>query len=234
MRSNNWLKIWQRKGAEFKKITLINAIYANGFDSKLGKFSKNGWNKYISKKVYLLKISTNTNILEYGCGAGAFLSFFYRNKKNLYGIDYSPNLIKKAKKFLPNVSFRIGDYKKIKSFKKKFDVVISNSVFQYFNDHKYANKVISEMIRFLNNNGQILILDIPDKNKEFKDQKRRSKVLGKNLYSKKYDKYDHLYYKKSFFNKIAKKNNLKVKIFNQNTKYYGNSKYRFNVLFKKF
>lgn len=234
MRGNNWLKIWNKKGAKFKKITETNVIKTNGFDTKLGKFDKKGYENYVKNKVKLLKISKNSNILEYGCGAGALLNILHKSKhNNLYGIDYSLNLIKKVKKFLPNISYIVGDYKKIKFFKKKFDIIISNSVFQYFDNYDYSKKVIYKMISFLNKNGQVLILDIPDKKKEIKYKKKKSKILGESLYLQKNDKYDHLYYEKSFFKKISKKKNLKIKIFNQNTKFYLNSPYRFNVLFKK-
>lgn len=172
MRGNKWLKIWNKKGAKLKKITPINVIKTDGFDLKLGKFDEKGFNNYVKNKVNLLKISKNSNILEYGCGAGAFLNILYKSNNNLYGIDYSLNLIKKAKKFLPNVLFVVGDYKKIEFFKKKFDIIISNSVFQYFDNHDYAKKVIYTMIKFLNKNGQILILDIPDKKKELKYKKK--------------------------------------------------------------
>jgi len=42
--------------------------------------------------------------------------------------------------------------------------------------------------------------------------------------------YTHLYYDKSFFEDFAKTENMKVKIFDQNIKEYGNSPFRFNVL----
>lgn len=232
MRSKRWLKIWQSKGDNLKDFNITNVISVHGFDSTVG-FDKKTWFKYISDKIGYIKLNKNSNILEYGCGAGAFLSFFYKKKYNLYGIDYSKNLIQKAKIIFPKITFKIGDFKKINLFKKKFDTIFSNSVFQYFNNIKYANLVLLKMLSMLKQKGQIMILDIPDKDKEKKNKKNLIKILGKKNYINKYKKTNHLFYKKSFFIKIAKKHNLKIKIFDQNMKSYINSKYRFNVLFKK-
>lgn len=233
MRSKHWLKVWQRKGKNLKDLNITNIIKANGFDSTLGKFNKKTWFRYISNKVVHLKLNKNSSILEYGCGAGAFLSFFYKKKFNLYGIDYSENLIQKAKKIYPRITFKVGDFKQLRHFKTEFDTIFSNSVFQYFNDLKYANLVILKMLSNLKPKGQVMILDIPDKDKEKKFKKYLIRTLGKKNYLKKYIKTNHLFYRKNFFIKIAKKNKLKIKIFDQNVKTYNNSRYRFNVLFKK-
>ena len=113
-----------------------------------------------------LGLKKNSNILEYGCGAGAFLSFWYKKKYNLNGIDYSKSLITKGKKYFPKINFRVGEISALESFHHKFDLIISHSVFQYFRNYKYANKLILKMLTKLKPNGYICILDIPDKDKE--------------------------------------------------------------------
>ena len=89
------------------------------------------------------------------------------------------------------------------------------------------------MLSRLKDNGYICILDVPDKDKEQKFKKRSNNKIAIKEYKKIYGVFTHLFYKKSFFRTLAKKNNLKIKIFNQNFKSYENSKYRYNIIFQK-
>ena len=89
------------------------------------------------------------------------------------------------------------------------------------------------MLSVLNSKGYICILDVPDKKKKKKYYEKIKKVLGTKKFEKKYRKYKHTFYNKSFFKNLAKENNLQIKIFNHKYKYNENSKYRYNVIFKK-
>lgn len=233
-RKNNWLKIWTKKGKKLESIELNDIIKANGFDSTLGKFNSTDWRYYINQNLKLIKLKKKSSILEYGCGAGAFLSFWYNKNYNLYGIDYSKTLIHKAKKIFPKINFKIGEISSIKKFNTKFDLIFAHSVFQYFDNYDYARKLILNMISNLRENGNILILDIPDKSKEKNYKKKLKNILGNIDFKRKYSTNSHLFYDKNYFKEIAKENNLKIKIVNQSFRNYPNSRFRFNVLlFKK-
>ena len=233
MRSKNWLKIWEKKGHNLKNSKIEKIIDAAGFDSALGTFDKQNWFRYIKTIVSKIKLKKNSEILEYGCGAGAFLNFFYDKKYNLNGIDYSRRLTKKGKKNFPKIKFKFGEISKIDAFGKKFDLIFSHSVFHYFNDYHYAKSLVKMMLSKLKDNGYIYILDVPDKDKEKIFKKRLINKIGISEYKKKYGVHTHLFYKKSFFKTLAKKNYLKIKIINQSFKCYENSKYRYNVIFQK-
>lgn len=97
-RKDNWLNIWREKGINLNSDKINDIIKANGFDSSLGKFTPSNWYEYINNNLRFLKFKRTSKILEYGCGAGAFLSYWYKKNHNLYGIDYSKTLINKAKK----------------------------------------------------------------------------------------------------------------------------------------
>ena len=232
-RSRNWLKIWKKKGRNLKNSKIEKIIEADGFDSALGTFNKINWFRYIKNIFLKIKIKKNSEILEYGCGAGAFLSFFYNKKYNLNGIDYSESLIRKGKKYFPKIKFKCGEISKIDSFDKKFDLIFSHGVFLYFNDYHYAKILLKKMLSKLKEKGYICILDVPDKDKEQIFKKRLINKIGNKEYKKKYGIYTHLFYKKSFFKNFAKKNSLKVKILNQSFKSYENSEYRYNIFFQK-
>ena len=232
-RSKNWLKIWEKKGRNLKNSKIEKIIDADGFSSALGTFDKQNWFRYIKTIFSKIKLKKNSEILEYGCGAGAFLNFFYDKKYNLNGIDYSERLIRKGKKYFPKIKFKCGEISKIDAFDKKFDIIFSHSVFHYFNDYHYAKSLVKKMLSKLKDNGYICILDVPDKDKEQIFKKRLVNKIGIKEYKKKYGVHTHLFYKKSLFETLAKKNDLKIKIFNQSLKSYENSKYRYNIIFQK-
>ena len=232
-RSKIWLKIWKKKGIKLKDSTIDKIIAADGFDSTFGGFNKKNWFVYIKTIFLNINIKKNFEILEYGCGASAFLNFFYNKKFNLYGIDYSKELIKKAKKYFPNIKFKCGEISKIKSFNKKFNLIISHSVFHYFDNYRYAKSLMKEMLLNLDSKGYICILDIPDKDKEQKFKKELINQIGSKEYKIKYGNNTHLFYKKKFFKDFGKQNNLKTYIYNQNFEFYKNSKFRYNIFFQK-
>ena len=232
-RSKNWLSIWNKKAKILISKKTEDLLNTNGHDSSMGKISKKEWFKYIEDKTERIKLKKNQNILEYGCGSGAFLSHFYNKGFNLYGIDYSKNQIKKGKKYFPKIKFKIGEISEIDTFNIKFDFIFSNVVFHYFDNYHYAKSLIDKMIKNLKSDGSIFIINIPDKDKEHLFKIDLIKELGIKEYKKKYSNHTHLFYKKLFFKKIAKKKNLKIKIFNERLKFSKNFKFRFNVILKK-
>jgi ubiquinone/menaquinone biosynthesis C-methylase UbiE len=229
----NWLEIWNKKSKIAKNNDIQSHIKANGFDSPSGKFTKNIFLNYVRTIKKKIKPKKNDLILEVGCGVGAFLYLFKENGSKLFGIDYSNNQIKKAKKLLPKCNFKTGEATQIGIFKKNFDIILSHSVFQYFNDFNYTKKVILKMLLHLKEGGKICILDVPDADKKKMFIKSLIKEIGIHEYKKKYLTTSHLYYKKSFFINLLKNKDLRLKIVNQNIKNYKNSKYRFNIFIKK-
>ena len=227
--NDRWLQIWEKKGRELKSPKIENIINANGHNTNFGQFKKKEWNKYIKSIFKNIKIKKGSEILEYGCGAGAFLSYWYGKKYHLSGVDYSKSLITKGKKYFPKINFKVGEISSLVSFNKKFDLIFSHSVFQYFKNYRYAENLILGMLTKLKPKGCVCILDISDKEKEYLYIKRLKKEMGKQEYKKKYEKNKHLFYKKTFFKDFANKNNLELKIFKHSSKFNKNSKYRYNL-----
>ena len=89
------------------------------------------------------------------------------------------------------------------------------------------------MLSNLKNKGIICILDISDKSKEEIRLAEIKKKIGNKKYQIKYAKNKHLFFSKTFFKDLAKKNNLNIKIFKHSSKFNENSEYRFNVIYKK-
>ena len=163
-------------------------------------------------------------------GSGAFLYPLYLSSIKVGGIDYSSPLIDLANRVMINCDFQQTEASKI-DFKIKYDFVISHSVFHYFTDLEYAEDVIKKML--LKSTKSIGIFDLNNKSKKSEYHQIRKGKMDKHEYSKKYEGLDHLFYEKKWFEEIAEKNAVKIKIFDQNFKDYSNSKLRFNVIMTK-
>ena len=108
---------------------------------------------------------------------------------------------------------------------------MENSVFFYFPNEAYAEKVIDKMLK--KTKSKVVILDVNDKDKKYIAEKKRRNMLSQSEYEKKYKDLQHLYYNKQFFIDIAIKYNYKIKIFKQKIYNYSANFYRFNVIIDK-
>lgn len=82
------------------------------------------------------------NILEIGCGTGFFTKIIANQypKSKITVTDISPDMLATTKENLasyPNISYQLMDGEKIK-FNQKFDLIISNAVFQWFTNYECA------------------------------------------------------------------------------------------------
>ena len=226
-----WKTIWEnRKLHSNETLILDELLYADGFDCGAGKFDSNIWLKYIDSILDKINIDESATFFEIGCGAGAFLYPLYNKKYLVSGIDFSALLINKAKEVMPDMIFNIMNANKL-DIKIKYDIILSNSVFQYFDDLNYAKEVIGLMIK--KSNKRIIILDINDKDKELTAHSIRRGAVNKEEYDEKYKELNHLFYEKQWFKEIAIKNNCSIEIYEQNIEGYLNGSFRYNVFMEK-
>ena len=142
---DNWKIIWSKKNLELNSYkSLNNLIEANGFDTGFGNYTEVKWRELVYDFYKRANFNKNANVLELGCGSGAFL--FTLNElveANFYGLDYSPSLIQIAKNAIPNAHL-VANEARSKAFSNiHFDVIFSHSVFQYFPNTQYAEDVIT-------------------------------------------------------------------------------------------
>ena len=221
-----WQDIWQTK-YQSNDIAHVQA----GFD----KLSPDEWEKLVKTFIDILEISSDANILDVGCGAGAFIEHIDKYKR-LSGIDYSANAISKLKSKLKG-DFQVGEANQLPFSDNRFDVIISFSCFFYFKSLEYAEQCINEMLRTLLPKGKIFIGDINDIQKidiynAIRDPENKERS---NVHKMSGGAPDHLFYSKSFFLEIAHKNSLKVKIIDEDEldlKFYTNSLYRYSVIYE--
>lgn len=221
-----WKKLWEDRVSKFKD---FDPIKLNGFYGSFADLTQQMIGQIVDLIKLKLKLSKSDNLLEVGCGAGMLLIPLSKYVKHFWGADYSEPHIKAMKKHF-NVNALVAKADKLPFNDNEFNKILCHSVFQYFPSLNYAKKSISEMIRVCGHGGRILIMDIPDlAKKKACDDYRMS--LNPEKASK--DNLWHLFYPRSFFKEICKKNNLKHKIWNCNINGYNNSKFRFNILIER-
>lgn len=104
------------------------------------------------------------NILDFGCGSGKMLSLLdelsykkelSKTKISFFGVDVfkNKNSLEKTRKLARNAFIKsINPYEDF-DFGVKFDIVISNQVFEHIN---YLEKIYAHLRLILNNNGLII------------------------------------------------------------------------------
>ena len=226
---DKWREIWN-KSDRIDDYILETLIKADGFDSGAGSFTLKNWKTYTQDFYNILSIKSNESVFDIGCGSGAFLYPLNLSSIKVGGIDYSSPLIDFANRVMKNCDFQQIEASKM-DFKIKYDFVISHSVFHYFKDLEYAEDIIEKML--LKSTKRIGIFDINDKSKKSEYDEVRMGKMNKHEYAKKYEGLDHLFFEKKWFEEIAKKYGVEIKIFDQKFKGYSNSKLRFNVIMTK-
>jgi ubiquinone/menaquinone biosynthesis C-methylase UbiE len=229
-----WKSIWEKKGnVTADNVGLTNLIAIDGFDTGAGEFPVDSWLSFVEDTKIKLRLKKEQKILEVGCGAGAFLLPVYNSGMVVYGIDYSKSHIQLCAKIMKLGTFKVSEANNIPFEDEFFDAVVSNSVFQYFDDLEYAENVVSEIGRVLKKTGCAAILDLNDIDKKEKYESIRRKKLGDKQYDRLYENLKHQFYKKEWFDNVANNRGLKCKIQDQNINGYDNSKFRYNVFLEK-
>lgn len=85
------------------------------------------------------------SVYEVGCGSGVNLYLFQKRIKNaiLGGIDYSQGLVEIAQNILPDSSLLCGNAENM-DIETKYDLVMADSVFQYFGSREYAKDILEK------------------------------------------------------------------------------------------
>lgn len=100
-------------------------------------------------------------ILDAGCGSGRNLSLLSPLVKRVVGIDYSEQMILRAREMvqregITNAQLETGDITKLQFRDAAFDKVICASVLQYLNDEECA-QALAELCRVTKRGGRLIL-----------------------------------------------------------------------------
>tara|TARA_Y100000590_G_scaffold293875_1_gene331004 strand:+ start:3551 stop:4210 length:660 start_codon:yes stop_codon:yes gene_type:complete len=172
--------------------------------SPLTKFYRD----FMVKKLKFFEIVKNENasILDFGCGFGYFLNYFYnKGYKNLHGIDPDQKLLNQIPKKI-KTSIQYGQKTNLES--NSFDVVFIYCVFHHVGQDKDYFEVIDEVMRVLKPNGYLFICE-PGRRKTFIVMEFIIKILE--LFSKLFKSYDALIKEEKNLVHYFLKNHYKVR-----------------------
>ena len=141
--------------------------------SPLTKFYRN----FLIKKLKFFEIVNNKNssILDFGCGFGYFLNYFYnKGYRNLYGIDPDKELLKQVPSQI-KTSHQFGQKTNFED--NSFDVVFVYCVLHHLEKDKNYFEAIDEIMRILKPKGYLFICE-PGHYRSFVIMEYITKVLS--------------------------------------------------------
>ncbi len=233
---NRWQDIWNKKSVvdinasdEFDIFCELKR--ANGFDVEVADSERyyrafyENWLSFYEETIRLAGHEID-GVYEIGCGSGVNLVMFKnRILRNCRwgGIDYSASMIESAKKMTGSDDFICCGADQI-SIEPKYDIVMAESVFQYFESLEYAKTVLEKMIK---KSGKLTYLgEVHDKQYENDLVNYRRSVIPD--YDSKYADLSKLFIAKEWIEKIAMKNGKKVLFSTVNNPEYINARFIYN------
>ena len=237
--NRNWNDIWNSKSIKTRpnfKLTLVDLIEADGFDTGVGSYTEESWRTLVADFCNRVALKSNSNVLEIGCGCGAFI--YACNEiiqANYFGFDYSKALIEIAKKEIPNGHFVVSEANELTFSDTKFDLIFSHSVFHYFPNLQYVEKVLKKYTERLVVGGKLALMDLNDAThqKEYLS-KRKSMYKKPEDYEKDYEGLKHLFFDKNEIESCLLLLDMdKFQYFPHAINSYGNAQTRFNLICEK-
>lgn len=240
--NNRWHEIWEKRSAnetelncgdpervflELKRIAGFDVVgeglaYGQLYDQY--KEIKNELEFHALERERPVK-----SLFEVGCGSGANLYLFQKDGLKIGGVDYSAAEIEIAGKVLQNPKELICDEAVNISPAIKYDAVLSNSVFSYFESYDYAEKVLELM--YQKADYSIGLVDIHDADKKEAFTAYRKQIIED--YEERYQGLPKFFYEKSFFLEFAWRHDMSIRFTKPGMQGYWNNDYVFNCFMIK-
>lgn len=107
-------------------------------------WSQHGFEERITLFPELLSSIKANTVLDVGCGPGNYCDILLKKGFDVTGVDYSPNMLKRAEKNAPGATYLQANAYHLPFEDKSFDLVVSIGVMQCLSDEE---KFISEICR---------------------------------------------------------------------------------------
>lgn len=149
-------------------------LWADGYDKSVQLSEENdeypfaGYKDVLNTIYNIVHKREKAKILDIGFGTGILTKRLYDDGYEIYGIDFSQNMIEIAKEKMPLASLIKYDFSKglpeeIKD--NSFDYIISTYAMHHLEDAE-KNEFIEKLENYLNRDGKIIIGDIAFKTRE--------------------------------------------------------------------
>ncbi len=174
-KASDWTKyhseanmLWNEIG-QISNDNISTSVWKSAFNGK--KFSNEEMNEFydnIENKIQP-HLHKKHKVLEVGCGSGILMERLFSQVNEYVGIDISDKILEQLKlraleKKYTNVKFEKMSAGEINVLSpQKFDVIIVNSVIQYFPSIRYLKDFLHNCVDLLTDNGVLLLGDIRDK-----------------------------------------------------------------------
>lgn len=229
-----WKDIWRAKGAKApREPTLPDLMSLSGYDSGAGVAEFDALDAFSARVSARLNIIPGTQLLEAGCGGGAWLRHHYLNGANVSGVDFSPAHLRVARQLMPEGRFAAADIRALPFGKSEFDVAIAGSCFLYLPDAQDASDALGELVRVLSPGGRGAVTDLLDIKMRAESETFRRGELGQAEYDRRYDGLAHQYFDRDEMISLAEILGCCAATSTQEIAGYGNSPYRFNLWLEK-
>lgn len=234
MRNEQWHKIWETKGNSDSKDQHV----LDGYDlNSKSEYKEIAYSCLTGNESMLSK--PNLTTVEFGCGAGAFISALQEKFTNIKieGVDYSQNLVSKARKLNQQVRFNVLNMKhSIQHWHtalehKTYDIIFSYGTFLYFNSEQEVLDIILKMKSILSSDGLIILGEINDIDLKEESRHIRTEFLKERKRVTPDFDVDQLYISKKSLNTFARSHNFSINFLSL-PDWYSASKYRYHVVLK--
>lgn len=230
MSANDWPRVWQgHRVARGAPGVLAHLLRADGFHG-LGGIAPEAWGDFATELGARLGLARGGSLYDVGCGSGALLYPFYGDDVRVGGIDYAARQVRRARWFMPEGEFAVGEAAEL-PVEPRWDAVVAHSVFQYFPSEDYAATVLRRMAAKATR--ALAILDVPDLARREDDEARRRAALGEAAYARRYAGLPLRYYDRAWFAATLAAIGLSCDFASQTIPGYAHAGFRYHVFVAK-
>lgn len=140
--------------------------WAGDYDDSIERLSKGyPFEGYYDTLGYIykqIKNPKNKKILDIGVGTGLLTRELYQNGAIIYGVDFSQEMLSKAKEKMPNAFFIKHDFKYSlpnSVMKERLDYIVSSYAFHHVDEDRKVSFIL-ELKEILKSSGKIIIGDV--------------------------------------------------------------------------
>ncbi len=229
-----WQEIWRRKGAAIPdNPTMADVMALNGYDTGAGTMSYDAFTDFAAYTANRFDLVAGEHFLEIGCGAGAWLYYFYQAGMSVTGADISAGHLTVARHLMPDGTFVNCDALSLPFADSSYDCAVAGACFEYLVEDDKPEHSFAELVRVLRPGGRAAITDIPDNNKRAESESIRRGALGEEEYDRLYADLPHQYFDRDDMIDLARRLGVRATATTQQIAGYGNSPHRFNLWFEK-